>query len=513
MRTIFEHPDYPAFVERYHADPLRFTVEVCGMIPSDDQIDLLEGMVNPLAKVSVVSGTGTGKTATFARIALWHLTCHPYAHYEGKIEIGSNTYIGAPRIQQVGDGIWKEMQDCKIQIANGPVPWVADFFVIGKTRVVMKGFEDQWFIAQVALQQGQAIGVAGKHRYWQLIIIDEAAGVPDDHFDVIDGTQTQPGNRTLMASQGAKASGRFYDSHHRFSIENGGSWLNLCFNSENSPFVTTKWLRDRLIETGGRDSPEYMIRVRGLFPELTDKYLLGRSVIERRINAAPSIQSGEAYGHVVIIDVAAGVYRDKTVALHVKMFGNGDRTDPDPRKMDVVDIPVFSNTLDWQDVAGRVKDYCLRLSNVTIVVDVGGQGIQFAKMLENAGLANVIKVNWGVTNFKKKYKDRFFNQRAQCSVHAKEAVIDNRVTFIDKHQKDLLDQGSRIPYFFDEKARYHIQPKEKMKEDGIPSPDLWDTVCMGFLESVNYIQADDLDLSVSDDKKEKARNKALAALG
>ena len=26
-----------------------------------------------------------------------------------------------------------------------------------------------------------------------------------------------------------------------------------------------------------------------------------------------------------------------------------------------------------------------------------------------------------------------------------------------------------------------------MKEEGIPSPDLWDTVCMAFLESAHYI--------------------------
>jgi len=42
------------------------------------------------------------------------------------------------------------------------------------------------------MQQDKPIGVAGKHRYWQLIIIDEAAGVSDDHFDVIEGTQTSP---------------------------------------------------------------------------------------------------------------------------------------------------------------------------------------------------------------------------------------------------------------------------------------------------------------------------------
>lgn len=490
--TLLEDPRYAAFVERYHGDALRFAIEVCGMQPSEDQADLLVAISDPTAKVSVVSGTSTGKTAAFGRIALHSLLAYPFAFYEGKVEVGSNTYIGAPLVQQVGDGVWKEMQDAKLAIANGPHAWIADYFTIGKTRVTVRGFEDQWFIAQIALAKGQSVGVAGKHRFWQLIIIDEASGVPDDHFNVIDGTQTQGGNRTLMASQGTRSSGRFYDSHHKFSYKNGGAWYSMRFSSESAPFVSEKWLREREIETGGRDTVEYMIRVLGLFPELSDKFLIGRSAIERRIAAPPVIAPGEAFGHMIIIDVGAGVYRDKTVAMHVKVSGRGDRVDHDPRKIDVVSVPVFSNTLDWADVAGRCVDYARLLSNVTFVVDVGGQGEQFARTLERLGVGNIVRVLWGNQPFLTKYKKRFFNQRAQCSVHAAEAVMDGRITFTKDHQKDLLDQGSRIPYHFDEKARYHIMPKEQMKEqEGLPSPDLWDVVCMAFLEDAHYVVAED----------------------
>lgn len=494
--TILEDPRYPAFVARYHADPLRFAVEVCGMIPSEDQIDLLVAISAPTARVSVVSGTSTGKTAGFARIAIWHMVAHPFAFYAGKVEIGSNTYIGGPFVKTVADGIWKEMQDVRMAICNGPAAWLADYFTITKTRVYIRGYEDQWFISQIALAAGQSVGVAGKHRYWQLIIVDEAIGVPDGHFDVIDGTQTQGGNRTLMASQGARTSGRFYDTHHKLSHKNGGDWYSLCFNSENSPFVDSKWLRNRLTETGGRDTVEYQIRVLGLFPELTDKFLVGREAIQKRIGLAPLIGADDDYGHMIIIDVGAGVYRDKTVAMHAKVSGNGDRIDDDPRRMDVVGFPVFSNRLDWQDVAGEVRDYILmnKLSNPVLVVDVGGQGEQFARTLERLGLTNIVRSQWGNPTWQKKNQKRFYNLRAQCSVHAAEAVKDGRITFPAGMradlQRELVDQGSRIPYWFDEKARFHIMPKEQMKDqEGLPSPDVWDTVCMGFLEVAAYIPA------------------------
>jgi hypothetical protein len=90
---IFADPRYEEFVDRYHADPLRFAVEVTGLIPSSDQEELLTEISVKNAKVSVVSGTSTGKTAAFGRIALWHMHCHPIAVYDEKIEIGSNTYI------------------------------------------------------------------------------------------------------------------------------------------------------------------------------------------------------------------------------------------------------------------------------------------------------------------------------------------------------------------------------------------------------------------------------------
>jgi hypothetical protein len=494
--TVLQDPRYPAFVARYHADPLRFAVEVCGMIPSEDQMDLLVAISAPRAKVSVVSGTSTGKTAAFARIAIWHLLASPFAIYSGKVEVGSNTYIGGPLIQTVSDGLMKEMQDVKQAILNGPVAWIGDYFTITKTRVTVRGYEEQWFIAQIALAAGQSVGVAGKHRFNQLIIVDEAAGVGDDHFDVIDGTQTQGCNRTLMASQGVRSSGRFYDSHHKFSHREGGEWYSLCFNSENSPFVDADWLKNRLIETGGRDTVEYQIRVLGLFPELTDKFLIGRTAIERQIGAEPLIAPDDDYGHMIIIDVGAGVYRDKTVAMHAKVSGDGDRIDEAPRRMDVVGFPVFSNALDWDNVAGEVHNYITmnRLSNPTLVVDIGGMGEQFARVLERLGYTNIVRSQWGNMPWKGKNKKRFYNLRAQCSVHASEAVKDGRVTFPkgmrQDLQKDLLSQGSRIPYHFDEKARYHIMPKEQMKEiEGLPSPDVWDTVCMAFLEDAVYTPA------------------------
>jgi hypothetical protein len=493
--TIFHDPRYLNFVERYHADPLAFAVIVCGMSPSADQEALFYEISPPNSKVSVVSGTSTGKTAAFGRIALWHLLCHPVAVYDEKIEIGSNTYIGAPRISQVSDGVWKEMNDAKLSIINGPYAWLDDYYEITKTRVAIKGFEDQWFISQMAMQQGQSIGAAGKHRYWQLIIIDEAAGVSDSHFDVIEGTQTQAGNRTLLASQGVKNAGRFYNTHNDRAKVNGGSWAALTFSSERSPFVSNKWLKDRVDETGGRDSIEYQIRVLGLFAEDSGSNLLSRAEIEAAFMPRKIIDEDELYGLLVLADVGMGEYRDDSVAVVAKVIGLGD-LGPDARRVEYIEIPYCTNSKDEIIFAGDLVNLVGKLSNATLLVDNGGIGATINKLIEASGVP-VVKVDWGRPCFRREYRDRFCNRRACAMVRFRDAIRAGRVVLpqnIDRKLKEkILLQGARLPYHYAEAGglRYVMDKKEVMRSNGISSPDIFDAMSFAWLEDANsYIVAE-----------------------
>lgn len=458
----------------------------------------------------------TGKTASFGRIALWHLLCHPVAVYEGKVEVGSNTYIGAPRIAQVADGVWKEMQDVRLALLNGPHAWICDYFDITKTRVTVKGFEDQWFISQIALQQGQSVGVAGKHRYWQLIIIDEAAGVPDDHFNVINGTQTQGGNRTLLASQGVRNAGFFYDTHHALAKKNGGSWVSLRFSSERSPFVDKQWLDDRLRETGGRQSVEYQIRVLGRFAEDSSRMLLSRAEVESAFQPRTIIRDDEPYGLMVLGDVAMGEYRDESVAIVAKVIGYSDHG-PDARRVEYMEIPICTNSKNEIDFAGDLVNLYGRLSNATLLVDNGGVGATVNKLIERSGVP-VVKVDWGKPCFKKEYKDRFYNLRACAMVRFRDAVRQGRVVLPQGLSQSLrakiLDQGSRLPYHFAEAGglRYVMESKEAMRKEGIKSPDIIDAMSFAFLEGAQYIVAEGYTPEGVDARKQSAREAALDAL-
>ena len=94
---LLTNKNYIDFVERYAFDLVKFAVEVCGMTPTWQQIELLQSVQPSGSRTTVRSGHGTGKSRSIAVIVLWHLLCYP----------DSNTLITAPKIEQVRNVAWK----------------------------------------------------------------------------------------------------------------------------------------------------------------------------------------------------------------------------------------------------------------------------------------------------------------------------------------------------------------------------------------------------------------------
>jgi hypothetical protein len=109
---------------------------------------------------------------------------------------------------------------------------------------------------------------------------------------------------------------------------------------------------------------------------------------------------------------------------------------------------------------------------------------------------NIVKALWGNPCFKKSLKESYFNQRAHAMVSiaravkarqfsiSADAIGDSRVV------TELLDQGSRIPYHFNDKAQYVIESKRSKEWEGLPSPDIWDALSFAFLEDCSYVMSE-----------------------
>lgn len=428
--------------------------------------------------------SNTGKTNGFSIIALWHLLCYQM----------SNTVITGPKLATVQEGVWKEFADQMIRLQEGPHAWIAEHIIVKATKVSIRGYQANWWIVPKTAPRGRPESLAGQHRKYLMWLADEASGIPDANFGVITGSLTEEDNRMVMASQPTRPTGFFFNTHHKLSVGRGGVWVNLTFNSEESPLVSDNFLLEKVQEYGGsREDPQYMIKVRGLFPENLEGQLLGRSTLEACIGAKPVIAEGEDFGWLIKVDVGAGEYRDKSVVTVSKVAGQGAHYEPDPRRMHVVRVPICSNTIQPTALIAEVMNIAGSLSNATVLVDGGGMGLPVIKRMIELGIPNVVKVLWGNPCWKKSHKELFFNQRAHAQVSIARAAKHGLLSiaadaFTDtRHETEMLDQGSRIPYHFDDKARFVIEPKGSQAWEGMPSPDIWDSMSFGFLEDATYI--------------------------
>ena len=119
-----------------------------------------------------------------------------------------------------------------------------------------------------------------------------------------------------------------------------------------------------------------------------------------------------------------------------------------------------------------------------MAVDGDGAGRTVILELEEQGIP-VVSIHWGLPCHTTAAQRRYSNLRAFAHCKLREAIFEKR--FRGPHMRKFVDQVSQLPYKLDERGRYAMTPKEKMRAEGIKSPDLSDTCCFAFL--VDYVPA------------------------
>lgn len=468
-------PRWKAFSLRYCADMERFAREVTRLDLSEQQEALFTEVQAPRSRVSVASGHGTGKTTSIATIVLWHLLCFPK----------SVTLLTANDMAQLKATLWKEVGMAMERLRTGPHGWIyqhIELLANGSMRI--KGYEEQWFVESKTANEKTANKMAGRHGKWLLVIGDEASTLPETVCTTLNGALTEEYNRFLLTSQPTRNAGFFYDTFNKLSADNGGEWVNLVFSSEESPFVSAKAL---LGYRQTYDDDEYRVRVLGLFPLDSSAHMMNRKVAEGMYTRGKIIQDGEAYGWILLGDIASGEgQRDKSAIVLAKIIGWGERGEM-PRRVEVHKIPIHTNKIRSNVLSRYMREEASDYPGITHVVDANGLGINVAQDLEDKG-CTVKKVLWGKPCFRKSNKERYINQRAQCMHQAARAAKDGRLSILTPDFKTaMVDQSSRIPKTFSDGGLLKVPSKGGTEWDGLGSPDLWDAVCMAFLDDLQYI--------------------------
>lgn len=114
-----------------------------------------------------------------------------------------------------------------------------------------------------------------------------------------------------------------------------------------------------------------------------------------------------------------------------------------------------------------------------IVVDVTGVGTGVADRLIEMNVKHVYRVHFGGKAYE---SEKYVNRRAECWGRGLDWLTDqpNLLPDDDKLQADMCS----VPYGYDSSRRLVLESKEKMRRDGIPSPDSADAWALTFAENI-----------------------------
>lgn len=472
---------------------MKFSVEVLGVNPTWQQRLILDSMNITGARVSVASGHGTGKSYIAGGLAIHHMLCH----------VKPEMILTANNIDQVRRVVFKYVTDRWADVCHR-LPWLKQYFTVTSELFYCNEFKKSWYVAGKTVPKDKPEGIAGAHNKNLMFLIDEASGVDDKVLGVIVGALSEENNKLLMFSQPTRNAGLFYDSHHSQKKSNPNDpneagYIAFTLNSEESPRVHPKSLREYVKNYGGVDSPEYQIKVRGQFSDQLEGFLISRLMADRC--KAAEVQHQGAWGYVIVADVGGGVERDSSEMGVFKISG----LTPEDRVVEPIEIIEMPKTMTPKHFGRELVRMADHYPNATLAIDSVGIGLTTAQEAEELG-ANVQRIIWGIPCHAQAHKRRFGNQRAMCYVTLKEAMMDGRVK-LDSSEK-ITEQISRIPYRINERCQYMMKSKEEMRSAGIKSPDRADIYAMAML--ADFIPSDHIVSQVTQEEAEYLNE--LAAL-
>lgn len=506
LKDLKSLPEWKEACLRYRYDITRFAVEGLNMTKESGQAVtwqqqlLFLSVARDGSRTSVASGHGTGKTRSAGIIALWHLLFFP----------DSVMMFTAPQIDQLRKLVWKEIAICLGRLKTTHLAWLADYVTILAESVYIKGHDKTWHVVAKTAPKNQPTNLAGQHGDNYFLWGDEACGIDDAIMDVAMGALTHKNNRACLTSQPARSSGFFFNTHHKLSVKAGGVWTALTFNGEQSPIVSIQKLKESLKQYGSRDDPQYMIRIRGIFPDRANEFLITQSMASSMYDKRKAIKKKKHkdYGYVCSVDVGGGIGRDDSVITIARVWGQAQYGDY-ARRVDVIDIPLCNNRADVHAMTACIEESLLRYPNLTILLDANGAGIGLAQNLRSLGIY-FREIHWGGECFENANKKLYVNRRSQANVCLARAVAQGRIKIhTNRYRAKLEEQVTRIPYVFDEKSRYKVLSKEEMKRRGHSSPDMIDTLAFIFMENINITTAyDDEERQYQEEakKRKKAAN-------
>jgi len=433
--------------------------------PDGPQYTLIE---NPTAKTkfTIRAMHGPGKTFFAAAAIIWFHTA-----FKGF------SPATAPTIKQLKNRLWPNIR--KIQ-AMGDEFWRKSFEV-RTTEVVWHGDANWKCVAETGATPEN---LQGYHDLFMLIVADEASGIDEEMFPVIEGAlSTGKIVILLLIGNPTRNQGTFADSHLKPMVAK--YYHQIHVNLEKTTRVSAKWVKE-MGEKYGVDSPVYQVRCLGDFAAEDENQLLSLSWLEAA-RIRPHIPDGSIPRQRLTVDVADGG-ANFTVITHTVRYQSFTYF----KKQTQHSFPAGKSTIMSRDETIRVwHELGMDLANGDdIVVDSIGVGTGVADMLIELGYPVVRYKGGASSDNPKEWRNRRVQSYMVLRNHYRDGKIVMADDFVeDSEWDDFCAQMCSIKRKPGVEKIEDLLTKQEMVDKGIISPDRADGSAMQFATQAPILAA------------------------
>lgn len=395
-------------------------------------------------QIAIASGHGIGKSAFFALVGDWAMSCWPGA----KIVVTANTSTQMETKTSPEFAKWFR--------SSITAPW----FDVMATSIKAKDpkMKDQWRLDFVPWTEHNTEAFQGLHNSRRIVVLmmDEGSAIHDKVWEVAEGALTDPETVLIwiVAGNPTRNSGRFRECFRRFRHR----WLTDNIDSR-TVFKSVK--NDQLIEDLGLDDDQVKIRVLGQFPLTSDRQFIsgqdidaafGRHLRKEQYNFAPII---------IGVDPAWTGADEFVIYGRQGLYSNL-----------LAKFPKNDNDIQMAGIIARFED---ELNADAVFVDAG-----FGTGIVSAG--NVMGRAWRLVWFGSKAIDPgYYNKRTEMWGLLRDWLKQGGAIPPDEILRQDLS-GPELMTRLDGKKL--LESKEDMREKGLPSPNRADALALTFAAPV-----------------------------
>lgn len=399
---------------------------------------------------------GPGKTFWLGTLICWF----------GSVFPDSRIPCVAPKLEQLKTRLWLEIKKIRAGATSDFQKMTED---IGSIHMRWCGSDTWTAFGQTATH---AENLAGLHNDFLLVCVDEATGVREDLFPVIEGAlSTGKVVIFVMISNPSKKTGTF-----------AMSWLNprvskdyyqVKIDLDKAPRVDRKWVQ-KMVDKYGAQSPIVKIRCYGEFADDSPQQLISTQWI---------------------MDAMAREWATETNRNRLRVSADVSDGGEDESVITVAEEHEYGRTLlkcsrhSWPSSVAviecanmmeqRFAAFGGRKGIDEMVVDGLGVGAGTAGTLIKRGHRVVVHKGGEASSDKLKWR----NRRVQNYCACRDAYRDGRVSvaadcFEQEDQEEMLAQMASIELNPSTDRVDDLITKEQMKDRGLKSPDIADSIAM-----------------------------------